>query len=84
MITNLVLIVTIFFSPLSPRVFFLFYTLFLFHLHPPRVDQIIGVDPCPINTFLKSLGVAVRLKIIVQVSFLINAARKLATEHSMR
>ena len=40
-----------------------------FHLHPPCVDQVSGVDSCPINTFLKSLGVAVRLKITVQISF---------------
>ena len=53
---------------LSLRVFFLFYTLFLFYLHPSCVDQVIGVNPCPINTFLKSLRVVVRLKIIVQVS----------------
>ena len=33
-----------------------FYTIFSFHLYPPHVDQIIGVDPCLINTFLKSLG----------------------------
>ena len=65
MIANLVLVVTIFFSPLSLEVFFFFYTLFLFHLHPPCVDRIIGVDPCSISTFLKSLGVAVRLKITV-------------------
>ena len=34
----------------------LFYIIFPFHLYPPRVDQIVGVDPCSINTFLKSLG----------------------------
>ena len=50
---------------LSPRVFFLFYTIFFFHLHPPRVDQVTGDDPYPINTFLKSLGVAETLKITV-------------------
>ena len=33
-----------------------FYTIFSFHLYPPRTDQIISVDPCPISTFLKSLG----------------------------
>ena len=37
-------------------VFFLFYTILLFHLYPPRVDQIDDVDSCPISTFLKSLG----------------------------
>ena len=36
-----------------------------FRLHLPRVDQITGVDHCSISTFLKSLGVAVRLKIVV-------------------
>ena len=34
----------------------LFYTILPYHLHPPRADQIIGVDSCPINPFLKSLG----------------------------
>ena len=33
-----------------------FYTTFPFHLHLPRVDQIVGIHPCPISTFLKSLG----------------------------
>ena len=41
---------------LSLRVSLLFYTIFPFHLYPPRADQIIGVDLCPISTFLKSLG----------------------------
>ena len=36
-----------------------------FHLHPPRVDQVAGVDHCPI---LKSLRVVVKLKITVQIS----------------
>ena len=34
----------------------------------PRLDQISSVDPYPISTFLKSLGVVIRLKITVQVS----------------
>ena len=38
------------------RVSLLFYTIFPFHLYPPRADQIIGVDSCPISIFLKSLG----------------------------
>ena len=66
------------------RAFFLFYTIFFLSSLPSRVDQITSVDPCPISTFLKSLRVAIRLKIIVQVHFLINAARELATEHSMQ
>ena len=52
----------------SLRVFPFFYTIFFFYLHPLRVDQATGVDPYPINTFLKSLKVVVGLKIIVQVS----------------
>jgi len=47
---------------------FSFILLHSFHLHLSRVDQIIGVDPCTINTFLKSLGVAVKLKITIHVS----------------
>ena len=34
----------------------LFYTTSPFHLYPPRVDQIVGVDPYPISTFLRTLG----------------------------
>ena len=33
-----------------------FYIIFTFHLHPPRADQIVNIDPCPISTFLKSLS----------------------------
>ena len=40
----------------SLRVFLSFYTIFPFHLHLPRANQIVNVDHCPINTFLKSLG----------------------------
>ena len=72
LITSLVLVSTVFFLLISRspflRGFFLFYTIFFFHLHPPRVDQVTGVDPCPISTFLKSLGVAIRQKITVQAS----------------
>ena len=41
---------------LSLRVSPLFYTIFPFHLYPLCADQIVGVDPCPTSTFLKSLG----------------------------
>ena len=34
---------------------FFFYTIFPFHLYPPHVGQIFGVDTCLISTFLKSL-----------------------------
>ena len=44
------------------------YSQVLPHLHPPCVSQVVFFDHCPINTFLKSLGVVVRLHIIVQVS----------------
>ena len=33
---------------------FFFYTPFLLHLHPPRTDQMVGVNTCPISTLLKS------------------------------
>ena len=32
-----------------------FYTLFLFHLYPPHAGQMVGIDTCPISTFLKFL-----------------------------
>ena len=39
------------------RVFLPLYTIFSFHdLHLPHADQIVGVDLCPISTFLKSLS----------------------------
>ena len=41
------------------------YSPSLLHLSPPRVDQIAGFDTCPINTFLKSLGIALRLNITI-------------------
>ena len=41
---------------LSLRVSLLFYTIFPFHLYPPCPNQIVGVDPCLISTFLKSLS----------------------------
>ena len=31
-----------------------FYTLFPFHLYPPRAGQTVGIDTCPISTFPKS------------------------------
>ena len=71
-VTNTILIATvlslfIFQSP-SLIASFLSYTIFPFHLYSPRVGQMVGVDTCPISTFLKSLGVAVRLKNNVQKS----------------
>ena len=48
---------------------FLFILPSSFPFYPPHVKQIAGIDLCPISTFLKSLVVAVRLKITVQVSF---------------
>ena len=59
--------------------FFFFIFPFLLHLSPPHVDQIAGSDLCPINPFLKSLWVAIKL-----YHLHINAARELAVEHSMR
>ena len=59
---------TDFSDPYPLGVSFSFILFSLFHLHPSRVGQVTGLDPCPINTFLKSLGVVVRLKFTVQVS----------------
>ena len=41
---------------LSIRISRLFHTISPFHPYHPRADQIVDVGPCPINTFLKSLG----------------------------
>ena len=49
-------------------VFSLLYSHSFFHLSPSHVDQIAGPNTCPISIFLKSLGVAVGLKVIIQVS----------------
>ena len=57
----------IFRSPFSVY-YFPFILSSFFHLHPPRVDQVVDFHSYPISTLLKSLGVAVRLKITVQVS----------------
>ena len=47
----------------------LLYPLSFFHLSCPRVDQIANLlNICPISTFLKSLWVAMRLEVIIQVS----------------
>ena len=72
LVTSLVLLLIVFFSfffnPPPPGSSFSFILSSFFHLHPPRVDHVTGFDPYPISTFLKSLGVAIRLKITIQVS----------------
>ena len=47
---------------------FCFIPSFFFPLYHPHVEQIASIDPCPIKTFLKSLVIAIRQKITVQVS----------------
>ena len=42
--------------PISSLIASFFYTLFCFHLHPPRAGQMVHLDTCPIRPFLKSLG----------------------------
>ena len=42
--------------PFLQGFFFYFILSSFFYLYPPCVDQIVGVDPYPISTFLKSLG----------------------------
>ena len=64
----LIVFFSFFFNPPPSGSSFSFILSSFFHLHPPRVDKVAGFDPCPINTFLNSLGVVVRLKITVQVS----------------
>ena len=72
LITSPIFVATVFFysssDPPSSGYSFSFILSTFLHLHPPCVDQIVGIDSCPISTYLKSLGVVVRLKIIVQVS----------------
>ena len=72
LITSPIFVATVFFylssDPLSSAYSFYFILPSFFHLHPLRVDQAVGIDSCSISTFLKSLGIAVRLKITVQVS----------------
>ena len=72
LIISLVLVATMFssqsFDPPSLGYSFSFILSSFFHLHPPHVDQVSDIDSYPISTFLKSLGVVVRLKITVQVS----------------
>ena len=47
--------------------FFPLYDPVLLHLSLPRVDQVASFYSYPISTFLKSLEVAVRLNITIQV-----------------
>ena len=72
LVTSPICVATVFFypssDPLSLGYSFSFIPSSFFHLHPPHLDQIASVDSYSISTFLKSLGVAVRLKIIVHVS----------------
>ena len=72
LVTSPVLVPTIFFSyfsyPFPSWSSSHFILSSFFYFDPPRVDQVADVDPCSISTFLKYLGVAVRLKITVQVS----------------
>ena len=72
LITSPIFMATVFFypsfDPLSSGYSSSFILSSFSHLHPPCIDQVAGANPCPISFFLKSLGVAVRLKIIVQVS----------------
>ena len=68
LITSLVPVVTVFFPPSHRGASFSFILSPFFHLHPLRVDQVVGFDSYSISTFLKSLGVAVRLLITVQIS----------------
>ena len=74
LITSPIFVATVFFylssNPPSSRYSFSFILSSFFHLHPLRVDQVAGFDPYPISTFLKFLGVAIRLKITIQVSLL--------------
>ena len=44
-----------------------FILLHSFHLHLPCVDQIVVVDPCPISTFMKSLGLHLHLSCVDQI-----------------
>ena len=88
LITSPVFMTTMFFysfsNPPHSGVSFSLILSFSFHLYPPRVDQVTGFDPCPIGTFLKFLGVVVRLKITIQVSFHINVARELVIKYLIR
>ena len=73
LITSPIFVAIVFFysssDPSSSGYSFYFILSSFLHLHPPLVDQIVGVNSCPISTFLKSLGVAVKLKNTVHVSF---------------
>ena len=56
-------------DPLCNGILLLLYPLSFFHLSRPRIDQIANLlDTCPVSTFLKSLWVAVRLEVTVQIS----------------
>ena len=76
LITSLVPVVTVFFPQFfdPPYIqgflsllYYPFSSIYTWNLHPPRVNQVVGFDSYPISTFLKSLGVAVRLKITIRI-----------------
>ena len=56
----------LFYDPLCNGIIPLLYSILFFHLSLSRVDQIANLlNTYPINTFLKSLWVAVKLEVIV-------------------
>ena len=59
-------LIFLFYDPLCNGIIPLLYSLLFFHLSLSRVDQIANLlNTYPINTFLKSLWVAVKLEVIV-------------------
>ena len=59
-------LIFLFYDPLCNGIIPLLYSLLFFHLSLSRVDQIANLlNTYPINTFLKSLWVAVKLEVII-------------------
>ena len=75
----------IFPTPFPLRSLLSFILHLFLHLYPTRGQLRVYVDTCPISFLQKSLGDGYKAeKVLFRGHFLINAARELATEHSMR
>ena len=87
--TSTILIATVFFlyffDPLPLGSLLSFILHLSLYLYPTRGQLMVSANTCPISLLQKSLRVVVRLKkVLFKDHFLINAAKELATEHSMR
>ena len=87
--TSAILIATVFFlyfsDPLPLESLLSFILHLSLHLYPTHGQLLVYTDTCFISLLQKSLGDVYKAeKVLFKDHFLINAAKELATEHSMR